>query len=268
MHAKAHSAIPSVLEAAQRLDRKGIFAGPSECISDFIRDGESYPVVSSSNFLEVRTRLKDMFDVDTSHIAIEKSSKSLLPWEIACCLFNEKAIPSIYVRPGRWFFHSIPEEAIIAHELIHALRGRLDSTVFEEYAAFDGAQYLYPGAVSHLRTLTGPLFTNPFEAIILCILLFIVSLLPWFFAPFATMSVLLPLMAAIVAYPIFRCAYRWRVWNRAKKALGEYSSENAWKILVRLGDKEIFELARLRKGCAAHYIAQKQQASWRWAVFC
>ncbi len=257
----------TLLRRAQTLDQKGIFAHQLEDIEDFIKEGESYPEVSSSIPSQIKTLIKRHFAVDASHIAIEESTKFLLPWEIACCIIEENGPPSIYTRPRQWFFRSIPQEAILSHELIHAFRGRLQSNIFEEHAAFDATLLLFPNQISTLRTWTGPLFTNAREALVTCILLFTVNLLPWFFNCCANTTLLLLSTAIIIAYPCLRCAFRWKKWNSAKKVLLNQFPNQTWKILIRLSDPEIDELSQLENSQATNFFKKKAQESWRWAMF-
>lgn len=178
--------------------------------------------------------------VDIRNIPIEISSQGLMPWELACCWIDESGEATIRVRaPGET--KKVYREAVLAHELVHAIRGGLFSSRFEEFTAYAICQELFPSHISWWRTTFGPLFTSVKEIYSILGIIWANALIPFFIDIPVLVSLAVPFIACF--YSVARLAWRWRLWNKAYAKIQDACPDEVLAIIVRLSDDELVRLA-------------------------
>lgn len=249
-------------EIARRY-RHGFLARPNESLFSFLSEPlpEQEACDSSSEIAEAREMVQKTIAVDTSSIPIEYNKKLLWPWEAACCCIDEKGTAVVYL--GKRGEKSPP---IIAHELIHAIRGRLNAPIFEEHLAYAICHKMFPRKSSWWRTVTGPLFLSPSEIIAFLSSVWIVCLLPLFFDWEPHLFFFLP-SGIFLLYAFGRLAFRWQRWEQAVKILKDLFPSSFYSVLVRLGDKEIVWLSSLDPSTCRRSVEEKAKSEWRWQFF-
>lgn len=237
---------------AKSLDHKGIFSRPSDSLAEYLslfpKEERSFSPVSKS----IYETCIQYLDVDIRYITVCYDPKKLFLWEAACCIIDEKDIPIIYTKDTSY----LSSEMILFHEYIHAMRARLDSSIFEEIIAFDCTRYFYPKELSKIRAIASSLFTNAYEVILLGFFSILVSLLPIIFNQMIPLKTIYSLIFLVWAIPIVRLWRRIKIYSRTKKMLQTILPENFWKLLIRLSDEEIYAFSRQKL----------PSPSWRWKM--
>jgi hypothetical protein len=250
------------------LDRHGYFSRDDESFDHFLKfaplleGGQTphfpYPPVLISVFWQ-------KFLVDIRNIPMEEADQGIYPWEIACCIIDETGRASIKVRRKTSSVYSrVSKDAVLAHECVHALRGRLFSRKYEEIAAYAASEYLFPKDFPKWRTWLSPLFVSTTELV--CSFVWMMGV---FFASFVSdREFFPPLIFFVSLLPILFCIYRlhsrWTRWNKARKVLSSVTVKDIFPLLLRLTDEDIDWLSALSKEEAAEKIAKKAEGDWRW----
>ena len=190
-----------------------------------------------------------------------------MPWELACCWIDQDGRGTIQIRPNERSQKFVQNEAILTHEAVHAVRGRLFSSIFEEHCAYAACHEVFPQSFPFWRAFLGPLFTSPKEVITLLILVWGTWGIPMFFDWDVSYVLLLTLSFSYLLYPFTRLISRWKVWKSAIKNIADEWPSKEWKLMIRLSDQEIEWLSHLKKGDVREAIHEKARHEWRWEYF-
>ncbi len=104
-------------------------------------------------------RVRELFGLSPDWVEITRGRKGLMPWEGAATWIEEGpkgCICSIQINTS-WASRLYPQEELIAHEMVHALRCTLDENRFEEILAYRTSR-------NRFRRYFGPLFSHPGES--------------------------------------------------------------------------------------------------------
>ena len=141
-------------DALLRLNRRGIFFGPTESTKDFLLRAETLPSKSNPS-----TLLEKKFGCAPDWIDVRTHSKGLSPWEGAATWIEESdAGRTCWVQLKDSFLTRLyAKDEVIAHEMVHAVRFMFDENRFAEILA-------YQTSSSRFRRYFGPLFTHSKES--------------------------------------------------------------------------------------------------------
>ncbi len=252
------------LEIASTLDSQGCFAGPEEPLEQYVtkqKKGIASQHILPQELVEAfGTKLK----VDVTSLPVEETSKGLFPWELACCWIDEEGNSLIRVRP-EGTGSPVHRTAVIAHELIHAMRGGLASTRFEEVTAYAATRALFPRYLSAWRCFLGPLFDTSYEVI-----LFLVASWACWLIPFLLSLPLMPFLIlpiGFLSWLTIRLIHRWRVWRSSFQKLERLCGHWALALIVRLSDDEIEGLATVPDEQVSMVFSERARVEWRLAIF-
>ncbi len=227
---------------------RGIFPGPSENEEEFFQ--RSYPQTSTSaQALIVTARL---FDAAPDWVEVKFGSKGLMLWEGAATWIDPKlGISTIQVRPKLWGY---PQEEVIAHELVHAMRQKLNANKFEEILAFYTAK-------NRFRRTFGPLFSRPWETT-----LFVLTIAAgWIGAMFDLYWIfLLPVIVLIgMMIRLFASQHQFAACLQKLKSTIK-DPDKALAVALRLTDQEIEHFARIDPKQIRDYANREKAHHLRW----
>ncbi len=251
--------------------KNGCFSRPKEPLEAFLQLSSTWvsaePVQQWTYPLPVAKGFFEHFGVDLQKIPVEISSKGLMPWELACCWIDEEGRGTIQIRPQDKPSTFVRPGELLTHEAVHAVRGRLFSSLFEEHCAYAACYKVFPRTFPLWRTFLGPLFTSPKEVIILVCLIWgtwgVPMLMDWDVSYF----LLGGLSFSYLLVPFARLVTRWRAWRRALNNIAVAWPNKEWKLIIRLSDEEILWLSRLRKADVRQAVHDKALQEWRWEYF-
>ena len=250
-------------------DRKGCFSRPGDSEEMFCTIAASWnPSAESWKYPDhLKTIFAERFGVDLQSIPLKVSSKGLMPWELACCWLDEEGKGSIQMKPSARVQNRVPLDVVLVHEAVHAVRGRLGASKFEEYVAYAACRAAFPHSFPRWRAWVGPLFSSVREVLILLIFLWGGWGVPLFLNIMVPALLIVGLDILIMALFLTRLQDRWRVWNKAMSAIASQWPKTAWKLMIRMADEEIEWLATLPHDRVEEEIGQKASADWRWKYF-
>lgn len=251
------------------LDRHGYFARPHESLEDFIRSGPASFVNTSNPEThppELVSKFWMQFALDVRSVPIQISKKGILPWEPACCWIDKNGTPIIHVRPSAEH-RIVSRDAVLAHECVHAIRGRLFSDHFEEMCAYSVSAELFPKDFPRWRTWLSPLFSSAHEVLFTFFWMIGCWALPWLVN--MDVSPLVPFllsMSPLLGF-VFRLKRRWDKWHKARDLLASVNHKTALSLLLRLPDEDITWIARQNKKDFPAKLKERSCKEWRWYFF-
>ncbi len=218
---------------------------------------------SSINMEAALLRCEELFDLKPDWITIEEKQKGLMPWQGAVLWIQkdarENTIPLIQLSPrlktswlGKWY----PQEEVLAHECVHAVRLPLNSSRFEEIAAYQTSKNLF-------RRFLGPIIRRPFEVFIFlgAVVLGWIGLI-WSSVSFFLWAPWILCLFGGIRLVLSQCTFK---RCQAKLQLLLKNQNKALAMTIRLTDKEIDLFARVSPKEILSYIyrAEKEQLRWR-----
>lgn len=210
--------------------KRGLIIGPNENRKNFLkRIEECKKQKSCIDF----TTIQKQFAICPDWIEIEYSSNGLHFWEAACVWENKIKVQlqPIFLKKN---YLGYTKEELINHELVHLVREKLHSPIFEEILAYQTSK--------KWRKYFGPIVKNPNESKWFIFFLFAITPLS-FFSPFFLSLLILP-----IGYAFFRLFRLQKIFLRAKQKLALIvEKKNILPILVRLTDEEITLIAKQEK---------------------
>ena len=218
------------------------------------------------NVQEALTRCEKLFCLKPDWVPIEEKQISLAPWQGAVLWIQEdrqgNRVPLIQISPrlkSSWLSRWYPQDEVLSHELVHAVRLPLRSSRFEEIAAYQTSK-------SRFRRFLGPIFRRPYEVFVLLLAVVIgwLSLfwsaaaflvwVPWFVCFFGAARLLM------TQFVFKRC--------RAKMQIVLKERDKALALCIRLTDKEIGFFARSSPQEIISYIYRAKSEQLRWRMLC
>lgn len=251
-------------ESLLNLNGRGIFPGPSEKEENFLRRAAAAKRVISQEKLRLTQAI---FSAFPDWVKIYSTKKGLLPWEGAATWIEENAEgireASIQIKSS-FFTRLYPQEEIIAHEMVHAMRLMFEERRFEEILAFRTSK-------NRFRRYFGPLFTHPGEtkAFVVCML----SSWLFYWAEFIFdyslgAKYLLWSPVFVLGWGIWRLARSQKVFSLALKHLGKTIKEPKMSLAValRLSDSEIEQFAKSSPEEILAFASKEKEKSLRWKL--
>ena len=243
---------------------RGIFPGPWEQQEEFLRRAATAKQTTPQHNLKW---IQDVFGASPDWVNIHFSHKGLLPWEGAATWIeeNEEGIPgaSIQIKPS-FFTWLYPQEEVIAHEMVHAMRLKFEERRFEEILAFRTSK-------NRFRRYFGPLFTHPGET-----KGFMVCMLGSWLLYWAELIFDLPLGAkyllcaplAVLGWGIWRLFHSQKIFSSALSRLDKVLKEpkKALAVVLRLSDAEIEQFSRNFPEETLAFASREQEKSLRWKL--
>lgn len=251
------------------MDRKGCFSRPGDSEEEFCTIAASWnPSTESWNYPDhLKAVFAERFGVDLQSIPLKVSSKGLMPWELACCWLDDEGKGSIQMRPSTRSQNRVPLDVVLVHEAVHAVRGRLGASKFEEHVAYAACRAVFPHSFPRWRAWIGPLFSSVREVLVLLILLWGSWGLPLFLKASIPASLVGGFDILVIAAFLTRLQSRWKVWDKAMKSIVSQWPATAWKLMIRMADEEIEWLSALPYDRVLQEVEKKALADWRWSYF-
>ena len=123
---------PDQKNSLMNADRIGCFSRPDESIESYLLDFATWDTTEAEwDYPRIIKKLfAERFGIDLQKVPLEVSSKGLMPWELACCWIDQHGRGTIQVRMNDSSQPRVSKDAVLTHEAIHAVRGRLHSSKF------------------------------------------------------------------------------------------------------------------------------------------
>lgn len=254
-----------------QIHTSGCFSRPEEPQEAYLQQSSSWTQAQPDSGWEypqcVVKIFAEQFAVDLKKIPVEISANGLMPWELACCWIDSEGHAAIQIRPQDKTSRLVQAEALLTHEAVHAVRGRLFSSIFEEHCAYAACRKAFPQTFPLWRTFLGPLFTSPREVAVILCLIWGTWGLPMLFDWDVSFPVLLCLSLSYLIIPFVRLVTRWTVWRKALKNIAAQWPHKEWKLIIRLSDAEVIWLSQLNRTNLREAVQEKARQEWRWAYF-
>lgn len=219
------------------LDTQGWILSPNETKKELLSRKDSlekdpvYPFLSDSPAHDITEKL---YRFQLKQIPIFYSKKSLFPWQAGMLWsyqrLSDPPFPVIQIRK-----QGHPKEVeMLAHELVHAARFSFKEPFFEEFLA-------YQTSSSKLYRFWGPIFIFQQEPLI-CIIIFWLSFFSFAYLE-KSFFLWIPFFLSFALLARLLCLHA--VFFLAKQKIRKGGVQNELPLLLRLSDKEIFQMAIL-----------------------
>ncbi len=235
-------------------NRRGLIHAPDETDETFFqRCQEAAPIEQPPR----STLAQQLFDIDPDWIGVAYENKGLHIWEGGCTWTGGSQVTLQLNKAflSREFYFGYTRDEILAHELVHAVRGAFEEPIFEEILAYQTSH-------SWLRRCLGPLFRSSKEVIFLItslILYAIAALSDFFHIP------LLISLTTLLAYGLMRLFTAHLSFYRARKKLTKITNrKNVLPILLRLTDREIVRFSKMKPAEITTYAQKMAKTTLRW----
>jgi hypothetical protein len=234
--------------------RRGLIHAPDESEDAYLLRCRAAKKRETSPPSELASAL---FDIEPDWVHLRYSDQRLRFWEGGCTWIEDDQVTlqlrKVFEKKSRYFGYS--REEIIAHELVHVVRGSFEEPIFEEILA-------YQTSPSFLRRFLGPIFRSSKESAF-----FIISLCAVCFAALlATFQTFVYLGAlGLVAGGTIRLIRAQRIFSRTRKKIGEIvGKEKALAVMVRLTDREIIRFSKMKKDEIVLFAMKMSRTQTRW----
>lgn len=252
-------------EALIHLNHRGIFPGPFEQHDRFFERAEAAkPMTTHDSALDL---VEEIFSASPNWVKIHFEAKNLLPWEGAVTWIEENGqgvrLVSIQIKSS-FMTRLYPQDEVIAHEMVHAMRLMFEENRFEEILAFRTSK-------NRFRRYFGPLFTQPSETKgfvigMVCSWLFYWIELLFDFSFGAKYLLWLPMLA--LGWGIWRLVRSQKIFSLALKHLEEVikKPKESLALALRLTDREIEQFASHSPEEILLFVEKEKEVSLRWAL--
>ncbi len=236
------------------LNKRGLIHAPDESDEGFFKRCRTASFAGSSP----PSRLaKSLYDIDPDWVYMIYDNKGLHFWEGAC---TWKKQDHITLQLNKAFeckesYLGYSKEEVIAHELVHVVRGHFEEPVFEEILA-------YQSSPSPLRRLCAPLFRSPKESAF-----FVISLVVFFIAVlFETFQkVALAGFLGMFSLGFYRLFWAQWTFNRTRKKIAKIvGKEKVLAVMLRLTDREIIRFSKMPEEAILNYAKKMAKIHLRW----
>ena len=252
-------------EALIDLNHRGIFPGPFEQHDHFLeRAVTAKPILTQNRALD---RVEEIFSASPDWVKIHFEAKNLLPWEGAVTWIEEdlKGIRSVSIQIKSSFMTRLyPQDEVIAHEMVHAMRLTFEENRFEEILAFRTSK-------SRFRRYFGPLFTQPSETKGFVLWMVCSWLCYWievlFDFSFGAKYLLWSPMLAL-GWGVWRLLRSQKIFALALKHLEKAMKKpkKSLALALRLTDREIEQFASYSPEEILLFAEKEKEVSLRWAL--
>jgi hypothetical protein len=244
------------LESKEELlsfNRRGLFAAPDETEEMFFRRCQaSSPVVTN-----LSPRAKELFDIEPDWLKVIYDNKGLRLWEGGCTWIEADRVTlqldKTFLKKESHFGYK--REEIVAHELVHVVRGSFEEPIFEEVLAYQTSH-------SSFRRYFGPIFRTPKETLLLMGLIVgygVASFFEMLQIP------LISLFTATLLFGLLRLFRTQTIFAKAKKRLQSLISQQAiLPVMLRLTDREIIRFSKMTPDEILSYAQKMTKVTLRW----
>ncbi|MBI2811176.1 MAG: hypothetical protein HYX67_10155 [Candidatus Melainabacteria bacterium] len=227
------------------LNQRGLFPTPNETEAAF------FTRVSYLGEGQTPAPLtKEIFSISPDWVQVDFSAKGLMPWEGAATWIEGDRV-SIQIKKS-FLTRFYSQEEMIAHEMVHAMRNRLDSTRFEEILA-------YRVSKAKFRRFFGPLFSSPAESKAFMLAL-VASWLLYLVDIGGNFVFLAPI--ALLGYGLFRLVRSQKIFAACLKKWELVTPGLALAVALHLTDEEIALFAKME--CEEIVSFAEKQNCLRW----
>lgn len=241
-------------EGLLEFNRRGLIHAPDEPDEIFFRRCQAAPSRSS---LSLSSFSQELFDINPDWVEVVYGNKGLRIWEGGCTWIDSEHITlqlnKAFLNKKSYFGYT--QEEIVAHELVHVVRGSFEEPIFEEILA-------YQTSPSFFRRFFGPFFRTPKESLILIGLLFaycLATCFETFQAPLFTIFI------SLIAWGLFRLLKAQTIFNRARKKLQVLvTPKKVLAVMLRLTDREIIRFSKMPQEEIAAYAQKMAKITLRW----
>jgi len=222
--------------------------------------------VPSINVQDALLCCEKLFDLKPDWVSIEEKQSGLSPWQGAVLWIQEDTlgnrVPLIQLSPrlqtswlGKWY----PQDEVLSHEYVHAVRLPLSSSRFEEIAAYQTSK-------NPIRRFLGPIIRRPSEVYVLLGAV----VLGWLGMLWTAVSFFLWVPWIVCLFGGMRLLLSQWIFKRCQAKL-ETLIQDKNKVLamtIRLTDKEIDLFARMGPKEILSYIYRAKEQQLRWRMLC
>lgn len=250
-------------------NRRGLIPGPKQTEMQFaakieLIEGLELDKIVSKQVFALTSRL---FDIVPDWLSVIHRRKGLAFWEGAVTWLDPRPegyrLAAIQVREelNRSFLSRYyPEDEVLAHEIVHAVRSDFDEVAFEEILAYQTSQKRW-------RRYLGPLLQQPRETQLFLGLLLFSVLVQWlsfvYLLP-SWCSFALGLPWLVLVFGCVRLYKNQRLFQRCLKNLG--GRQESLAIALRLTDAEIRLFAKSSWHEIREYVEREKGKTLRWRM--
>lgn len=241
-------------EKLLEFNKRGLVHAPYESDESFFqrcRQATSSPTSPCSELA------KKMYDIEPDWVWMVFDNKGLRFWEGACTWNKQDLITlqlnKAFQKKKRYFGYSYEE--VVAHELVHVVRGSFEEPIFEEILA-------YRSSPSAFRRFFAPLFRTAQESLFFMVTLAL-CLIATFFEHFQIIA--LTFLMCLLTGALLRLLWSQRTFTRAKRTLSKMvGKEKVLAVMLRLTDREIIRFAKINDKELTAYAKKMAKTQMRW----
>lgn len=241
-------------ESLLDFNKRGLIHAPDESDETFfLRCRKALP----SHTSPVSHLAKNLFDIEPDWVWIIYDNKGLHFWEGGCTWTKQDQITvqlnRAFQKRSSYFGYS--SEEVIAHELVHVVRGHFEEPIFEEILA-------YQTSPSFFRRFFAPVFRSAKESLIFMISLAVLSCASFFDFYQKPLYILTSLLTLGGMYRLVRAQI---IFYRTKKKLQKLvGKEKSLPIMIRLTDREIIRFSKMSLNEIEAYAKKMAKITMRW----
>lgn len=236
------------------LNKRGLIHAPDESDENFfLRCHQATPLPSSPQ----SSLVEELFDVNPDWVPLIFRNQGLHLWEGGCTWIERDRVTlqlnKAFEKKRSYLGYS--REEVIAHELVHVVRGHFEEPIFEEILA-------YQTSSSPFRRFLGPLFRTSKETTSFLITLCVV-LVALFVSPFQ-LWIYLGTLGVLGGWQ-WRLLRAHRLFSRTRKKLSSLvGKKRALAVMLRLTDREIIRFSKMSKEEICDYVKKMHKIQIRW----
>lgn len=235
-------------------NKRGLILAPGESEESFLLRCKQAKKKEASPYSK---RAAELFDINPDWVDVHFSNQNLRLWEGGCTWIDSKRVTlqlrKTFENKARYLGYS--REEILAHELVHVVRGNFEEPIFEEILA-------YQSSSSCLRRFLGPIFRSSKESIF-----FLLSLLAVSFAPVLPHFQRMIYLGAIAIFGggMFRLSKAQLIFTKTRKKMAQIvGKDKALAVMLRLTDREIIRFSKMEKDQIVCDALKLSRTQMRW----
>jgi len=241
-------------EKLVELNKRGLIHAPDESDDSFFLRCRKASLSSSSPASHLARKI---FDIDPDWVWMIYDNKGLRFWEGACTWIKRDQftlqLNKAFKQKESYFGYS--REEVIAHELVHAVRGNFEEPIFEEILA-------YQASSSSFRRFCAPIFRTTKESLIFMVSL-AALLVATIFESFQK-TVLIGFLFLLTG-GLVRLLWAQHTFAKTRKKLTKIvQHEHVLAVMLRLTDREIIRFSKMDTADIATYAKKMAKIQMRW----
>ena len=232
-------------------NRRGLIHGPDESDEGFLERVKGADVCEKAPSSRLA---KKLFDIEADWVTLHYNDRRLRLWEGGCTWVEPEKV-TIQLRKAfetQNSYFGYARDEIIAHELVHVVRGSFEEPIFEEILA-------YQTSPSSFRRFLGPIFRSSKESTFFLGALFLAGICA-LFQPYVYLGV--PLLISAGVLRLLRAR---RFFKQTQKRLATLvGMEKTLAVMLRLTDREIIRFSKMEKEQIVSYAVKMSRSHLRW----